>query len=55
MTAIAIATLVTSIIAMTASILGVMERPRGSTWWQRFLLFTGTFGLTWSIAYLFGA
>ena len=55
MTAIAIATLVTSIFALTISILSVIAKPSGTSWWQKFLSFGGTFGLTWSIAYLLGA
>lgn len=54
MTAIAIATLVTSIIAVAASIVGVSEQ-QGSTAYQRALFFGGIFGLIWSVAYLMGA
>jgi hypothetical protein len=52
MTAIAIATMVTSILA----VIGVAKSPENvRVDWKDVLFFTGTFGLTWSIAYLFGA
>ena len=54
MTAIAIATLVTSIAAVWSAVVSV-DGKKNATAFQRFLFFGGLFGATWASAVLIGA
>lgn len=53
MTAIAIATLATSFLAVLVVVTSVSPKT-ASDWYQRILFFSGVFGFVWALSYLAG-